>query len=62
MHIFYHLMLVLWNLAVLAGFLLLLFSELGLVTKVLAILFVPLALMTGYSAWRGLLKRSSSNL
>jgi len=61
MRIFYHLILVLWNLAVLAGFLLLLFSDLGLTTKILALLFVPLAFMTGYSAWRGLLKRSSSD-
>lgn len=57
MRFFYHLLLVVWNMAVLGGFVLLLFSDLGWVTKLLALIFVPLAIMTGYSAWRGLLKR-----
>ena len=57
MRILYLLLLAAWNLAVLGGFILLLLSDLGWVTKLLALLFVPLALMTGYSAWRGLLKR-----
>ena len=62
MRIFYNLVLVVWNLAVLGGFVLLLFSDLGWITKLLALIFVPLVLMTGYSAWRGLLRRSSSKL
>lgn len=61
MRIIYHLMLVLWNLAVLAGFLLLLFSDIGWTTKILVLLFVPLALMTGYAAWRRLLERDSAD-
>ena len=59
MRIIYDLLLVTWNLAVLAGLVLLLLSDLGWVTKLLALLFVPLAVMTGISAWREGRKRHS---
>jgi len=58
MRILFHILLVLWNVALLAGLIVLLTSGLGWITKLLALFFVPMVVMTGFGAWRNLLKKS----
>jgi hypothetical protein len=52
----FNILLVIWNLALLAGLVALLILDIGWVTKLLALIFLPMVVITGCDAWRGLLK------